>query len=340
MLGTCWYQTQCLNSFLTESSDPVTLDWGMPQGSVIGPVMFVLYTGPLQDIIDSHDLSSMTYADDSQLYIMMKPSNRDSVLARLEACVRDIKTWMTHNRLMLNDSKTEVLHVTSRFTNKLHLNDINVGGSSVSTSPCVRDLGVIFDDTLKMTKHINVLCRNATFAIRKIGYLRRYLDQDSTEKLVHAFVTSRLDSCNAILYGLPERDLSKLQRIQNAAARVVTLTRKQEHISPIIRKLHWLPVKQRIIYKLMLLTFKSLHGSAPSYISELITLYEPTRSLRSASQCLLKEFQSNTKTYGDRRFAVCAPRLWNCLPLHIKNSNSINQFKSQLKTHLFNQAYN
>ena len=161
----------------------------------------------------------------------------------------------------------------------------------------------------------------------------------STEKLVHAFVTSRLDSCNAILYGLPDKELSKLQRIQNAAARVVTLSRKHDHITPVMRDLHWLPVRQRIIFKLMLLTFKSLCGSAPSYISELITRYQPTRSLRSASQCLLKELSAHTSTYGDRRFAVCAPRLWNGLPLHVRNSTTINQFKCRLKTYLFSQTY-
>lgn len=191
----------------SEASDPTTLDWGMPQGSVTGPVMFVLYTGPLQDIIDSHNLSSITYADDTQLYIMMKPSERKSVLARLEACVPDIKMWMTDNRLMLNENKTEVLHVISRFTHKLQLDDINIDGSCVCPSSEVRDLGVVFDEKLTMTNHVNSICRSASFAIRKIGTckLRRYLDQENAEKLVHAFVTSRLDSCNAILYGLQRK---------------------------------------------------------------------------------------------------------------------------------------
>ncbi|XP_072046503.1 uncharacterized protein [Amphiura filiformis] len=145
--------------------------------------------------MDAHNLSSITYADDTQLYIMMKPKDRGNVLARLEACIRDIKSWMAGNKLMLTDNKSDVLHVTSQFTNKLHLNDINVGSSSVTPSACVRALGVIMDDTLTMSNHVNNICRTASFAIRKIGKLRRYLDQDSAEKLVHAYVTSRLDSC-------------------------------------------------------------------------------------------------------------------------------------------------
>ena len=189
---------------------------------------------------------------------------------------------------MLNDNKTEVMHVTSRFTNKLNLGDINVGGSSVSSSSWVRDLGVVFEDTLTMTNHVNIICRNASFAIRKIGKLRRHLDQDSTEKLVHAFVTSRLDSCNAILYGLPDKELSKLQRIQNAAARVVTLSRKHDHFTPVMRDLHWLPVRQRIIFKLMLLTFKSLCGSCSFTV--FLIMYSALRSsrfMRFINVCLL-----------------------------------------------------
>ena len=155
---------------------------------------------------------------------------------------------------------------------------------------------------------------------------------------VHAYVTSRLDSCNAILYGLPDKELAKLQRMQNTAARVITRTRKYDHITPVLQDLHWLPVKQRIIYKILLLTFKSLSGTAPIYISELITRHKP-RSLRIPSDNLLQERSSRMVNYGDRRFAVCAPRLWNSLPLQIRNSTTIRHFKSQLKTHLFKHAY-
>ncbi len=136
---------------------------------------------------------------------------------------------------------------------------------------------MILDDTLTMTRHVNNICRNASFAIRKIGKIR--LDQVNAEKLVHAYVTSRLDSCNAILYGLPYKELDKLQSMQITAARVVTRTRKQDRITPILHELHWLPINQRI-NKILLLTFKSLSGTAPDYISELIARYEPKRTLR------------------------------------------------------------
>ena len=176
---------------------------------------------------------------------------------------------MAHNRLKLNDSKTEVLHVKSRFAKNVASVDINIGDTTVSPSDEVRDLGVLLDSCLSMSGHINSVCRSASFAIRKIGKIRRI--------------------SISILFGLPEKELNKLQRIQNMAARVVTLTRKRDHITPVMYELHWLPIHVRIVFKLLLLTYKALNGQAPAYISELISDYQPNRTLRSSSLHLLKE---------------------------------------------------
>ena len=322
-----------------EVSDPTGLDWGVPQGSVVGPEMFVLYSAPIEDIIKKHGLCSLSYADDTQLYVVITPSNRVRALAKLEDCIDDIRTWMAHNRLKLNDSKTEVLHVKSRFAKNVASVDINIGDTTVSPSEEVRDLGVLLDSCLSMSGYINSVCRSASFAIRKIGKIRRYLDQASAEKLVHAFISSRLDNCNSILFGLPEKELNKLQRIQNMAARVVTLTRKRDHITPVMYELHCLPIHARIVFKLLLLTYKALNGQAPAYISELISDYQPNRTLRSSSLHLLKETPGRTVTYG-RGFSSAAPKLWNSLPLLLRTPQSATQFKSRLKTHIFKTVYN
>ena len=321
-----------------EVSDPTRLDWGVPQGSVVGPELFVIYSSPIEDIIDKHGLSSISYADDTQIYVVIKPSNRDSELAKLENCIEDIRTWMVANKLMLNDSKTELLHVTSRFSKSVSNVHITIGNSSITPSKEVRNLGVLLDNCLTISSHVNSVCRSASYAIHRIGKLRRYLDAENTEKLVHAFITSRLDNCNSILYGLPDKELNKLQRIQNAAARLVTLSRKRDHITPVMFQLHWLPIRQRIVFKLLLLTYKALNGQSPAYISELVHVYHPTRTLRSASQYLLHESVGKTITYG-RSFSRVAPRLWNGLPLALRTPQTITQFKSSLKTYLFNHAY-
>ena len=144
--------------------------------------------------------------------------------------------------------------------------------------------------------------------------------------------------CNSLLYALPESQIAKLQRIQNSAARLVSLSRKYDHITPILHELHWLPVKYRIIYKILLLTYKCLHGMGPTYLQELLKEYKPVRNLRSSGQLRLITSITSTQ-YGQRSFSVAASELWNDLPLHVKNSQTLAQFKSSLKTHLFTLAF-
>ena len=210
------------------------------------------------------------------------------------------------------------------------------GYTTIISTPTVTDLGTTLDSHLDLGKHINNICKSASFAIKNIGRIRRYLSQSDCERIIHAFITSKLDYCNAILYGLPQIQLDKLQRVQNTAARIVSKTKKSEPITPILRSLHWLPIQKRIIFKLLLITYKALNGQAPIYISELLTNYKPSRNLRSSAKNLLIVPRSNTKTYGDRSFQVAAAKLFNELPTDLKSAVSTNSFKAKLKTYLFN----
>ncbi|KAF7711562.1 hypothetical protein HF521_000573, partial [Silurus meridionalis] len=149
------------------------------------------------------------------------------------------------------------------------------------TSSTVKDLGVNLDSNLSFKYHINQVKKTAFFHLRNISKLRKMFSISDAEKLIHAFMTSRIDYCNAILGGFPASLINKLQLVQNAAARILTRSRKYDHITPILSSLHWLPVKFRIDYKLLLLTYKALNGLAPMYLSSLLTRYNPPRSLRS-----------------------------------------------------------
>ncbi len=160
------------------------------------------------------------------------------------------------------------------------------------------------------------------------------LPVSGAENLVHACMTSRLDYCNALLGGCPASLINKLQ-IQNAVARVLTRSRKYDHITPILQSLHWLPIKFRISYKLLLLTYKALNG----YITSLLLRYNPTRSLRSQNSGLLVVPRIAKSTKGGRAFSYLAPKLWNSLPDNIRGSDSLSLFKSRLKTHLFSKAF-
>ena len=143
-----------------------------------------------------------------------------------------------------------------------------------------------------MSPHVNSICKSASFALWKIGKIRKLLDSHSTEKLVHAFITSRLDYCNSLLFGLPNYQLKKLQLIQNSAARLVSLTKKADHIQPVLFNLHWLPVHKRVEFKLLCLTYKVLHDIAPLYLKELLNIRVPGRTLRSTAEGALLKFAS------------------------------------------------
>ena len=316
-----------------------TLDCGVPQGSVFGPLEFTLYTAPVEDIVRSHGVHNMIYADDNQIYLIMEPSDREAQLTKIEDCVRDVKAWTVANRLLLNDTKTEILHFTSRFLRQQDpIASLTICQEDVHVAEKARNLGVVMDKHMTLSAHISNVCRSASYAISKIGRIRRFIDQATAERLVHAFVTSRLDANNSLLYGLPETALKKLQRAQNSAVRLVTCIRRDQSINDARQKLHWLPIKDRIVFKLLLITYKIRHGIAPDYLAELLIERKPTRDLRSGSQCLFHRPPTRdvaTMYYGERAFSVAAPSMWNKLPFAIRNADSLMTFKRLLKTHLF-----
>ncbi len=194
------------------------------------------------------------------------------------------------------------------------------------------------DSDLNFQKHISFNYKTAFYHLRNMSKVRPILSLPDSEKLVHAFISSRLDYCNALFPGLTKQALYKLQLIQNAAARVLTKTKRCEHITPILASLHWLPVKHRIDFKILLTVFKALNGAAPSYISDMLTEYTPDRSPRSSSKNLLVIPRIHSKS-AHGAFSHYGPTLWNSPPHELRSATTVSSFKSRLKTFLFSQAF-
>ena len=164
-----------------------------------------------------------------------------------------------------------------------------VGDESVAASQSAGSLGVIFDEDMSFHAHVSIICRSSFYHLRNLSRIRKYFTKESAEVAVHAFVTSKLDYCNALLYGLPKYQLQRLQYVQNTAATIVLQVSKFQHITPVLCELHWLPIQYRIIFKILLLVYKSLNGTSPSYLDQKLYYRSHTRSLRSVSNGLLMQ---------------------------------------------------
>ncbi|XP_070550603.1 uncharacterized protein [Ptychodera flava] len=274
-----------------------------------------------------------------QIYVVCK--RPDEVKISLELCVDEIRRWMRSNMLILNDNKTEVIQFSSRLrSDVVKISSLRIGEVDIAPSTSVRNLGVKLNNDGSASDHISHVCRKGFYALSRIGKIRPLLDKPTTEKMVHAFITSQLDYCNSLLYGVNKTQLDRLQSLQNAAAHLVSRTRKFDLITPVLIDLHWLPVDARIKFKILLTTYKTIHRFAPLYLIDLLEIYTPVRDLRSADSLRLVPPHGNfNKAYGQRAFSVCAPALWNSLPSVIRNARSEDCFKRLLKTHLFNQFY-
>ncbi len=324
-------------------SEKVSLVTGFPQGGGAGPWAYSRYTQPVAKLVQLFHILYHFFADDSQIYKSFPTASnasQQSAKTALEQCIASIAQWMLSNRLKLNMDKTEFITFgTRQQLDKLCFDEINVCGDTIRASPNVRNLGVHLDQELKMKTHVSHVIKSAYMHLRKIRSIKKFLSKNSLKTLVNCFILSRLDYCNSLLFGTSDETLDRLQRVQNAAARLIYGLKKNDHITQTLKELHWLPIRSRIDYKIALITYKTLHGDGPEYLRELLDPVQHQRSLRSSEKNLLKIPKFKLKSGGKRSFSFAAPTIWNSLPNELK-SMGLASFKKNLKTFLFRKAYN
>ena len=249
---------------------------------------------------------------------------------------------MSSNRLKMNPDKTEVAIFTSRPNAGIAKSaSIKVAGDVITFSSDLKYLGVWLDSHLSMDKHIANKCKTAIHNIRCISNIRRFIDVNTAKMLATSLVLSHLDYSNSVLCGLPKKSLTKLQRVQNWAAKIVLQREKLSDSRDALKTLHWLPVKERIDFKILCLVYKCLNKQAPDYLASLLKVKEHQRTTRSSTNLgiTLEEPAVRKSTFAARSFSVKGPQLWNAISVEAKSQKTFYSFKRSIKTFLFRRAY-
>ena len=315
-------------------SAEIIIKFGVPQGSVLGPILFNLYIRSIYSTVKAKKFSIYGYADDHQIYKSFPVNSEYSTLCEdIPSCFKEIEMWMAEHFLMINPGKTELIV----FGSKQVLSELEINGVFISSSICIRlvceakNLGFTLDSSLSLNSQIKKLKAANCNKLRNISKMKPFLSPSQLETITQSLVISSLDYCNSLYYGANSTVLKQLQLIQNRACRIIKGLKRRDGIEPYLQELHWLKIQERIEFKILLLTFKAIHGLAPPYLSNLVKY----NSSGSRDIILFCPSSSSTKA-----FSAAAPKLWNNLPHSIKQLSNIDIFKRMLKAHLFRKSYN
>ena len=314
------------------TSDDIVIQFGVPQGSVLGPVLFNIYIRSIYGYVQALNFVIHGYADDHQIMKTFRLSEQGTVLGcELKKCFELTKLWMSQYFLKMNDAKTQIII----FGPPKVLRDITIGGINLDDGVSIRfintvkNLGVNMDSALTMAAQVTGLKQRCFRTLRNIRKIRYLLNTDHLKQVVNSLVVSCLDYCNVLYYGVSGRLYHQLQLIQNACAKAITGKYKHDHLGDTLNELHWLNIRKRVLFKIALLAYKAINGYAPDYLQNLFSYSHHGHSLK----LLVPDYK--LERYGRRSFSYTGPRLFNALPLHLTSSPTTASFKSSLKTFLF-----
>ena len=316
-------------------SEVLEVLYGAPQGSVLVPKLFNIYVRSQPKVFAGCNFVSSSFADDSNGRKTFSLKFQFNILKNdIANCMREITKWMNARFLKINPDKTEILLLyPDSLTTEVIIKGALFDGQCIRFSDEVKNVGVWLDKHMNLDKHINKITSHCYKLLKDIGKIRNLLSRKHAEMLIHAVISSRLDYCNSLFFNMSKQNIYKLQKVQNAAARLIDRKRKCESVTSTLRDLHWLKVEQRIIFKLLLIVYKVIYGLC----SNNLMVSFKSHNCRPNDFLLLETVKVKTK-YGKRTFKYAGPRLWNALPLHVRTEEKIEEFKKLVKTILFSDT--
>jgi len=255
---------------LSSTSSTRPLQFGVPQGSVLGPQLFSIYLLGFEEVFSAHGLNYMLYADDTQFADSCTPSEIGSAVLKLQSCIGDLKRWFALNMLVLNSFKTEIILLGSR--NRLKqciVPDIMVVSRVLPLSTKVRDLGVMFESDISMKTYISKIRSTAFSYLHIIGRLRKCLSMSQCLLLVYFLALSHLNYCFTV------SELGRLQSLLNASVRVVIRKKGKSEVQTFLADMGWLPIKQWILLRSASFIYSVIKNGKPSYLASLLHFQAP-----------------------------------------------------------------
>jgi hypothetical protein len=312
-------------------SESIPLRMGVPQGSVLGPLLFTIYIRDLGECIQEMGIRYVVYADDVQLLVNVKPSEFSSGIKKVEECINRIHKWASNNYLKLNSLKTEfIVFGTREQLSKIPTGEIEINNEKYPLKSVVRNLGIFLDSQLQFSHHIDRICRSAYANLRMLQSIRNSISNNQFAILSHALVLSRIESSPSLLYGVNDKQLKKLQRVIKATFRVTYRFKRCDRIEDEMRKSGWLSIGNRILLRLLMILHTVITTGKPSYLARLISHSSNEHALRSHSRGDLAALGARTEM-GKRAFMYAAPRIWNQMDVKIRTMPRRETFRSEAK---------
>ena len=333
---------QCVKIENTVST-AISLKNGVPQGSILGPILFIIYIRSIDELFKKYNVKYHLYADDTQIYVSFEINQYEETIKKLESLLLETKSWMSSRYLKLNENKTEIILFGSSKNLDIIKNNYKtsmiINKTEIKFRKIVKNIGGTLDENLRMNEHINKIVKSCNLYLSQIRSIRSFLTFESVKMVTHSIIVSRIDFLNSLMINLPSYQIHKLQRVQNRAVRLIFKLPQHVPITGYLQSLHWLPVKARLEYKSIMITHKLILFNEPAYLKDMISFKEKnTIDLRSNHLHLMLEKPSCSKR-SDELFDVYTPKIYNQLPISIRNCSSIITFKNNLKTFLYNKYY-